>query len=85
MIGTSRARLATWVAALVASEPARVTVRPTDHGRGDEWIPRALELGLVRRDDGILVEAPLLAYKNAAKAQRFSPRPMTPRSARSPR
>jgi Domain of unknown function (DUF4832) len=45
----------------------------SDHGRGDGWIPRALELGLTLRDDSILVEPPPLAYKSATKAQRFWP------------
>ena len=45
----------------------------SDHGRGDAWIPRALELGLALRDDSILVEKPPLAYKSAAMARRFWP------------
>jgi len=45
----------------------------SDHGRGDGWIPRALELGLALRDDSILVDKPPLAYKSAAMAQRFWP------------
>jgi hypothetical protein len=45
----------------------------SDHGRGDGWIARALELGLTLRDDSILVERPPLAYRSAAKAQRFWP------------
>ena len=45
----------------------------SDHGRGDGWIPRALELGLTLRDDSILVEKPPIAYKSAAMAQRFWP------------
>jgi hypothetical protein len=45
----------------------------SDHGRGDGWIPRALELGLALRDDSILVEKPPRAYKSAAMAQRFWP------------
>jgi hypothetical protein len=43
----------------------------SDHGRGDGWIPRALELGLALRDDSILVEPPPLSYKSAAMAGLF--------------
>lgn len=46
----------------------------SDHGRGDAWLPRALELGLTLRDDSIMVEPPPLAYKSAAMAQAFWPR-----------
>jgi len=45
----------------------------SDHGRGDAWIPRAVDLGLTLRDDSILVEPPPLAYKSAGMAQRFWP------------
>jgi hypothetical protein len=45
----------------------------SDHGRGDGWLARALELGLALRDDSIMVEPPPLAYKSAPLAQRFWP------------
>lgn len=45
----------------------------SDHGRGEGWVTRALDLGLALRDDSILVEPPPLAYKSAPLAQRFWP------------
>lgn len=43
----------------------------SDHGRGDGWLERALELGLGLRDDSIMVQPPPNGYLSAAMAQRF--------------
>ena len=42
-----------------------------DHGRGEAWVARALQLGLTLRDDSIMVEPAPRAWKSAGLAERF--------------
>jgi hypothetical protein len=44
-----------------------------DHGRGEAWVPHAVEQGLTVRDDSIMVQPGALEFHSADLAQRFWP------------